>query len=77
MANRWQPFDDDCPYCGEEAEVLTEADEGYAYDGDTARCCDCHCLGVVWVDEEGAGTSWHDEHGCTCEWCLQHSEGEG
>jgi hypothetical protein len=51
----WQPFNDDCPHCGCEAEVYTTAAAGFAIDGDEARCTGCGCPGMVSCDEDGTG----------------------
>lgn len=71
---QWQPLDhQECIYCGDEAEVFTNIGElGMAWDGDAARCVDCHCPGVVIADEGCARVQWHDEPGCDCEWCKTH-----
>lgn len=49
----WKLFNDECTRCGNVAEVFTDADqEGYAYDGDDARCVECGLLGNVSVGDE-------------------------
>ena len=61
-----------CPICGDEFEVLTNADqEGpshwYACDDDDAQCFACGCTGSVAIDEiDGASIdcAWDsDEYG--------------
>jgi len=50
---KWKHFNDECPRCGNEAEVFTSATgDGYAYDGDNAECFECGLLGSVSVDED-------------------------
>jgi len=51
---------DECPECGCGAEVFTDADENYAYDGDDARCDgQCGNVGSVTVDgEANAYVNW-------------------
>lgn len=73
----WRPFNDDCHHCGGGAEVLTGTGrDNWAYDGDTARCDECGCPGVVKVsgyEDEPATIDWHDPPlGCDCEWCEEH-----
>lgn len=63
----WKEFNDECTRCGTSpVDVYTDAKEdGYAYDGDDAKCPDCGLLGSVCVDgeEEGESTAhidWND-----------------
>ncbi len=68
----WRQFSGDCIFCGDEAEVLTNAgQDNFAYDGDEARCVSCRCPGSVIVpgDDDSAYIVWHDEPDCDCEWC--------
>jgi len=67
----WRPFGDECKWCGDEAQVLTDSGrDNVAYDGDAARCEDCGCPGIARVDEDGLGwIEWHDEPNCQCDWC--------
>ena len=47
---QWKPIEwnDECPECGEDVEVLTDSyTENMAYDGDEARCTECHTKGTV------------------------------
>jgi len=72
---RWETFKDECPHCGDGAEVLTDSGRGnFAYDGDEARCVSCDCPGSVVVDtvDDPAYINWHDEVDCRCAWCLAH-----
>lgn len=71
QAARWVRWEhDQCDYCGGDAEVLTSAKNGYAYDGDQARCTECGLPGGITCDSESpAVVMWHDEPGCECEWC--------
>lgn len=75
MDKRWRLFEGaDCPYCGDDVEVLTDCSPGLVWDGDKARCVSCYCPGCMIVDEGAdARVSWHDpEPGCECEWCKGH-----
>lgn len=60
----WKSFNDECPRCGSEAEVFTDAiEDGYAFEDDDARCVECGLKGAVYVscEEEGnAYVSWND-----------------
>jgi hypothetical protein len=60
---QWKPFEDECDKCGAQAEVFTEAEkEGFAYDGDEARCPECGRKGGVSVDgPDEAWIVWNDE----------------
>ena len=50
---KWRPIDwDGCDLCGDSAEIYTDADDGYAYDGDPARCVSCGAVGHVSADED-------------------------
>lgn len=61
----WTGIDwiDECPVCGEEVEVYTDCKEfNTAYDGDLARCKECHHKGWVSVyDDDAACIMWEDE----------------
>ena len=58
---RWRPWDDECPRCGDAAEVLTSAcKDYYAHDGDEARCVTCHHPGYVVVTEDDAYVHWKE-----------------
>ena len=76
MPKGWRFWEwESCPYCGNCAEVYTDAGPGKAYDGDEVRCCECDLPGWMSVDEDGEATvSWHDEPDCSCVWCLDHPE---
>jgi hypothetical protein len=69
---------DECSHCGGNAEVLTDAPDGYACDGDEARCGCCGCPGCVSADEDGTYINWHDEPEgeCDCWWCLSQANRE-
>ena len=55
----WKPFGDECPRCGNSAEVLTASTkEYYAYEDDDVRCVECGLIGVVYVAEENEGGAW-------------------
>ena len=61
----WKPFNDDCPKCGEQPEVFTDAKGEYVYDGDNVECFGCGTLGCIVVDENDEGiadayVSWND-----------------
>lgn len=61
----WKPFNDDCPRCGNGAEVFTDAKGDYVYDGDNVECFECGLLGCINVDENDEGiavadVSWND-----------------
>ena len=72
---------DDCPSCGNIAEVLTSCTQKErAYDGDKARCVECGHPGSVSVygddelddgDSAAARIAWHDDPKCDCEWCTK------
>lgn len=76
--HEWRPFNDECPHCGDDAEVFTTTgQDNLAYDGDKARCVTCNCPGGVVLDdapdyEGSAYIAWHDEPNCDCEWCKTH-----
>lgn len=77
MPKNWVTVEwDNCPYCGNIPEILTDCKkEGYFYDGDDVRCVECGCPGYFSCDEEEHGyINWHEEPGCTCEWCVAHPE---
>ena len=59
---KWKYFGDECPRCGDEAEVYTDSMViGYFYEDDEARCADCGLTGgVIFSEEHGAGISWAD-----------------
>jgi len=64
---------DQCDNCGGLAEIRTTAEEGYAYDGDEARCTECGMPGGICCDSESpAVIMWHDEPDCECEWCQSN-----
>jgi transcription elongation factor Elf1 len=59
----WKHFEDNCPRCGNEAEIYTSAPDGYAYDGDLAQCVECGLEGGVMVDDgndDGIDTAYID-----------------
>lgn len=67
MPKQWKHFGDECPRCGNEAEVYTSAkEEGYAYDGDEAICVECGLSGAIDAgdeDDDGncmARVDWND-----------------
>jgi hypothetical protein len=56
--NKWSPWSDECPECGNvENEVYTIADDG-AYDGDAVRCVGCGLTGYVSADDDECMTVW-------------------
>lgn len=58
MAKRWQPIDwAECPSCGDSVEALTDAEPGWVYDSDDARCVTCDWEGVACADEGGCWLS--------------------
>jgi len=76
LPKEWRPFPgDQCLHCGGECEVYTDVPEGYACDGDSARCVECGCPGHVTVepepDEPVAWVNWHDDPDCDCKWCQK------
>lgn len=80
---QWKDLDwaESCPYCGDAAEVFTDAKDDLAYDTDDVRCVGCGCPGYVSVVEDGYGDepgyayiNWHEEPDCDCDWCLNHPE---
>lgn len=43
-AKQWKYFEfEQCPKCGNDVEVLTDAPLGYVQDGDKVRCVDAEC----------------------------------
>ena len=76
MAQTWRKLQwaTECLNCGsDDVEVLTSLTEpNMAYDGDTCRCAECSCPGIVSADEDDAHISWHDEPDCDCDWCKSH-----
>lgn len=59
------PTGDDCPRCGSEGYLLTDArqygDGWRAYDGDPVVCEDCELKGWISADVDGAEVRWPDE----------------
>jgi hypothetical protein len=52
---KWQIIDfESCPECGSDIEVMTIADEGFCYDGDSCRCVECDFKSGMSVDEDGS-----------------------
>ncbi len=62
----WKDFNDECPNCGDIAEVYTSAKGEYVYDGDLAQCKGCGLEGAINVSDEdddgfcGARVDWND-----------------
>ena len=65
----WKPFYDECARCGSsDMLVFTDAEQdGYAYDGDDAKCNECELLGSVIIDceendngDNSAHIDWND-----------------
>jgi len=57
----WKPFEDECDRCGcSPVDILTSADNGFAYDGDSAQCFECGLCGCISCDENdnGDGIAW-------------------
>lgn len=61
----------ECKHCGGDAECLHATG---AYDGDTVRCMDCGCPGIVSSDVDEAHVNWHDPSPgeCDCWWCRAY-----
>jgi hypothetical protein len=54
-SKEWKYFEfEQCPSCGNDVEVLTDAPAGYVQDGDAVRCVDANCgfRSSVSVDDE-------------------------
>lgn len=52
---QWKYFEfEQCPWCGNDIDVLTDAPVGYVQDGDAVRCVDANCgfRSSVSVDDE-------------------------
>lgn len=48
----WKPWPhEECPECGDDVEIQTDAPDGYAYDSDPWRCVEGH-RGTMLVDPE-------------------------
>lgn len=72
MEKKWKKLpSEECDVCGErEVEVLTDAPEGSAFDGDSVRC-GCGATGCAVVedndsedeDDEFSGVLWVDWNG--------------
>jgi len=75
----WKPWPfEECVHCGSTGLVFTDADEGYAWDGDDVVCQECGCPGQIVVSgmiDDSAYVSWHDDPNCDCEWCKAHPDG--
>ena len=70
---QWNPWIfEQCENCSGPAEVLTTAEEDFAYDGDEVRCTECGMPGSMSCDDGVATIMWHDEPDCDCEWCLKN-----
>jgi len=71
----WTPWEHDvCDNCGGPAEILTTAEEDFAFDGDSARCTECEMTGSICCDSESpAVIMWHDDPDCECEWCVKNN----
>lgn len=62
---KWKQFNDECPRCGNEAEVFTSANGEFVYDADNVECFDCGLTGSICVDEDDDGggvahVDWQD-----------------
>jgi hypothetical protein len=54
-SKEWRYFEfEQCPWCGNDVEVLTDAPAGYVQDGDAVRCVDANCgfRSCVSVDDD-------------------------
>jgi hypothetical protein len=64
MKKSWKnisTWGESCPECGADAEVLTDAPEQMAWDGDEARCEECHYPGsITCIDIDEAYVNWLD-----------------
>ncbi len=60
---KWQPIDisQDCDACGGSIEVLTNANEGECYDGDSIACIKCGLAGWISVYEDGDTLIHYDD----------------
>jgi transcription elongation factor Elf1 len=57
----WRHTDiDQCPRCGSDLEIFTNAPVDEAFDGDDARCVECGFYSAMTVDEYGAGVQDND-----------------
>jgi len=67
MAKIWRYFPDQCPNCGNDAEVYTDenSDEGWVFDSDPVKCVECCAKGsMVVYDVEEVGIDWDEETFC-------------
>ena len=76
---RTWPYDQ-CPHCGTDVEVFTDAPEEMVVEGDNAQCVECGCPGVVGLEDDYdvdnptgfiAYVTWHDDPDCRCAWCRK------
>jgi predicted RNA-binding Zn-ribbon protein involved in translation (DUF1610 family) len=58
VVKSWRDSDFECPECGGEAKVLTNAVAPYYWDGDELECAECGLKGGVQCDEDGATETW-------------------
>jgi len=53
---KWKPiYFEQCPQCGNDLEVFTDADTGECYDGDSVRCVECGFVSGMSVED---GSAW-------------------
>ncbi len=60
---KWQNLDcnESCPNCGDDLDVLTDADDLSCHDGDKIRCVGCGLGGWITVFEEGDTLAHFDD----------------
>jgi predicted RNA-binding Zn-ribbon protein involved in translation (DUF1610 family) len=58
VVKSWRDSDFECPECGENAKVCTDAVAPYYWDGDKLQCPECGLKGGVQCDEDGATDIW-------------------
>lgn len=57
----WRDFEEECPECGDLAEVDTDEPIGYVLDGDPVRCPGCGLTGAISCDADSDPyVNWSD-----------------
>ena len=57
-ADTWRAWPyEECPACGGDVEIATDAQEGMAGEDDPVRCADCGLLGSIGVEDFGEETA--------------------